>query len=206
MHTYKSILPTCKYVIHITSSYEKISQVSNKSNFISVLKAKFHFCTPLITLKNLWFSNVFKGYRNGTLVQDGLIFSSKNLTCRKQKCRCYEMQILLFNQKFPLRVSIITEFRNLSLQNYVDILNFFSVKNTTFNRYIFVSLKFHRQQLQNFCVNYCFKFHEQPVIEVFPWILFAQTSLKIENQRDFIYMKIQSHEVQPKSAILSHAI
>ena len=85
--------------------------------------------------------------------------------------------MLLFNQKFPLRVSIITDFRNLSLQNYVDILNFFQLRTQPSVDILFLCrLNSADSSFRIFCVN-CFKFHEQPVIEVFPWRLFAQTSL-----------------------------
>ena len=33
----------------------------------------FHFYIPLKTSGNLWFSDAFRGYRSGTLVENGLI-------------------------------------------------------------------------------------------------------------------------------------
>ena len=35
----------------------------------------FHFYTPLKILENLRFSDVFRGYRSGTLVENGLIWT-----------------------------------------------------------------------------------------------------------------------------------
>ena len=42
-----------------------------------------HFYTPLKTSENLWFSYVFRGYRNLTLDLNGLTGELSALNCRK---------------------------------------------------------------------------------------------------------------------------
>ena len=39
----------------------------------------FHFCTPLKTSGNQRFSVIFRGYRNGALVENGLIIMKQHL-------------------------------------------------------------------------------------------------------------------------------
>ena len=52
----------CKYL----QSYQ------NKENQVIHFQAMFLFYTPLKTLENLRFSDVFRGYTSGTLVENGL--------------------------------------------------------------------------------------------------------------------------------------
>ena len=40
---------------------------------LTYFKPMFHFYTPLKISENLWFADVFRGYRNGTMVCNGLI-------------------------------------------------------------------------------------------------------------------------------------
>ena len=85
--------------------------------------------------------------------------------------------MLLFNQKFPLRVRSLPILEICPFKIMSTSLIFFQLRTQPSVDILFLCrLNSADSSFRIFCVN-CFKFHEQPVIEVFPWRLFAQTSL-----------------------------
>ena len=60
------------FISALEKSYSQISETS--INFLKSFQANVPFLYPLKTSENLWFSDVCRGYRNGTLASNGSNF------------------------------------------------------------------------------------------------------------------------------------
>ena len=63
--------------------------------FLILFTPMFHFYSPLKTLENFWFSDIFRGYRNRTLTWNGLMknkFTIINLTLERTMSLSYRNQ------------------------------------------------------------------------------------------------------------------
>ena len=60
--------------ISYTSTVWYFTTSNNKKNILNTFSTNAPLLYPLKTPENLQFSDVFRGYRSGTLVENGLIF------------------------------------------------------------------------------------------------------------------------------------
>ena len=70
-------------MLDVIYKHPKMDVTTFNNDFLTHFQLMFHFYTPLKASENLMFSNVFRVYRGGTVVQNGLSSLLKNLRRKK---------------------------------------------------------------------------------------------------------------------------
>ena len=108
----KKIEPLMENTIGMSSLYQAVKRCFLLNTFLKTFYINVPFLYPLKTSENLRFCDVFRGYRNGTLAQKGLI-----LTVPQQlfiiNNRLHNIQSHIFSKNFIASAKLhVTEMGN----------------------------------------------------------------------------------------------